>query len=382
MHPVRSADATMAHQDLGPFRRPASAPVARLARIATILALMAGTSLTGWMALGTHLRAGGADQVGPIELTLVSASPGGTAGLTLSMVDGSDVAGLDLRLDLGAGGKLHARAADVSLNSGILPSHRLGEHLLNQAQDIGPGRIRMVMLDPGSIPSGQVPLVNLRLAISSSTFVGERLPVRLAGRILRRGHPDEELPPIAADLVVVAGSRPTLTPFPSPTPQPSASITSTPTPDGGTAHPFTVRGRVILERRDKSAGASVCVGGRCVTTDADGRFSLTEVRVGDLLEARHPSYLRAARHIESAPSPPGTVTTLPDVIMLGGDVDQDGRIYDTDAGRIAGSWGQTPGGPRWSEVLDVNADGRIGGPDMVAVQYNFRRDAPGPWSAE
>lgn len=142
----------------------------------------------------------------------------------------------------------------------------------------------------------------------------------------------------------------------------------------------TVTGSVTLERRGgpaapDNAGARVCIGTACVTTDADGGFSLVDVRPGTI-EVQHPSYLGT----EKAVAPTGeAVLPVPPVTLLGGDVDQDGLIHYEDGFRMNQSWNQEHDGPRWLQRLDVTNDGVIDIFDMVAVQYNYASEAPGPW---
>jgi hypothetical protein len=141
----------------------------------------------------------------------------------------------------------------------------------------------------------------------------------------------------------------------------------------------SVTGQVELERRPTSAGARVCSGGRCVTTVADGKFRLDNVPVGQPVAVTHPSYLRATRLLPASAT--GTVT-WPKVKLLAGDLDKDDRVDIVDAVMIGQRFNlklSTPPDPRWLQACDITDDGSINILDMVGVQYNMLKVAPGPW---
>jgi hypothetical protein len=135
-------------------------------------------------------------------------------------------------------------------------------------------------------------------------------------------------------------------------------------------------GNVILERRDSYAGAEVCVGAICTTTADDGLYTLSNVPPGaQTVEVTRMSYLRTSRPVNV----PIGVLTLPDVTLLGGDVNQDGHIEQFDAMSMGLAWNSTPADPNWDERADVTDDGNVNILDMVAVQFNWDQMAPGPW---
>jgi hypothetical protein len=142
----------------------------------------------------------------------------------------------------------------------------------------------------------------------------------------------------------------------------------------------TIQGEVELERRPTSAGAIVCAASRCVTTAADGRFTLPDVPTGRPVEVTHPSYLRASRLVPAAAT--GTVS-WPKVTLLGGDFDKDDRVDIVDAVMVGQrfnlAYDAAQPSPRWLEACDVTDDDRINILDMVAVQFNFLKTAPVPW---
>jgi parallel beta-helix repeat protein len=138
-----------------------------------------------------------------------------------------------------------------------------------------------------------------------------------------------------------------------------------------------VSGRVILERRASSAGATVSVGTQVMTTDAAGIIGPENIPVGThTIEARHPSYLRSWRSFSLVA---GETLVLPEVTLLGGDVNQDDRIYIGDLTLEGQAWNTTPADAAWFDAGDITDDQAINILDMVAVQYNFQAVAPGPW---
>jgi hypothetical protein len=140
-----------------------------------------------------------------------------------------------------------------------------------------------------------------------------------------------------------------------------------------------VSGRVILERRASSAGAAVSVGALATTTDASGAFGPSDIPAGThTIEARHPSYLRSWH---SFPLVAGETLVLPDVTLLGGDVNQDDRIELADADALGLAWNSTPADARWFEAGDITDDQVINILDMVAVQFNYFAVAPSAWGA-
>jgi hypothetical protein len=140
-----------------------------------------------------------------------------------------------------------------------------------------------------------------------------------------------------------------------------------------------VSGRVILERRASSAGATVSVGALATTTDPAGIIGPENLPAGThTIQATHPSYLRSWR---SFPLVAGETLVLPDVTLLGGDVNHDDRIELADADALGLAWNSTPADARWFEAGDITDDQVINILDMVAVQFNYLAVAPGAWGA-
>ena len=120
----------------------------------------------------------------------------------------------------------------------------------------------------------------------------------------------------------------------------------------------------------------MCLAARCVTTPADGRYRFEAVAPGNYwLTVKRSSYLASKR----AATVPLGLLTLPDVTLLGGDIDQDGHIYVRDMVAVGVSWATHPSDLAWDQRADITADDAINVLDMVAVQYNWDARAPGPW---
>ncbi len=134
---------------------------------------------------------------------------------------------------------------------------------------------------------------------------------------------------------------------------------------------------MILERRTSNAGAVVEVAGLSVTTGAAGDYLITGAPAGmQAITVRRPGYLRTWRLVSVSA---GQVTALPDVTLLGGDVNADDAIGQYDAMSIAVAWNATPGAANWNPLADITDDSAVNVLDLVAVQYNWGQQAPGPW---
>jgi hypothetical protein len=119
------------------------------------------------------------------------------------------------------------------------------------------------------------------------------------------------------------------------------------------------------------------VGGQSAVTGPGGDYLVTGVPAGaQTVTVQRDGFLRTWRAVSVVS---GQTLVLPDVTLLGGDVNGDDLISQLDAGEIGQAWNATPGDPLWSERADTTGDGAINVLDMVAVQYNWGREAPGPW---
>ena len=137
-----------------------------------------------------------------------------------------------------------------------------------------------------------------------------------------------------------------------------------------------ISGRVVLERRASNAGAQVCVGDHCTNSAADGSYVLADVPPGlQTVFVRRESYLTTFRQVNVPPEPVG----LPEVTLLGGDINQDDRIEQFDAMSAGLAWNATSMDPQWDRRADITDDGNVNVLDMVAIQFNWDSLAPGPW---
>jgi hypothetical protein len=137
-------------------------------------------------------------------------------------------------------------------------------------------------------------------------------------------------------------------------------------------------GKVLLERRASQAGSEVCVGATCVAAGTDGSYTLPDLPVGThTVYALRGSYLRSWRDVTVVA---GQTVALPDVTLLGGDINGDDRIGSVDGGEIALAWNAVPSSGHWSGAADITDDQEVNVLDAVAVQYNWDQVAPSPWA--
>ena len=119
------------------------------------------------------------------------------------------------------------------------------------------------------------------------------------------------------------------------------------------------------------------MGGRSDTTEDAGEYVVYGVAAGtQTITLTRESYLATWREASVVG---GETLSLPDVTLLGGDVNADWRISQYDGAALAVSWNTVPADGRWSGAADITDDGAVNVLDMVAVEYNFGQTAPGPW---
>lgn len=172
---------------------------------------------------------------------------------------------------------------------------------------------------------------------------------------------------------------PTETPTPGPTETPIPTDTPTPdpteTPQPGTA---TVSGQIITTGRVNNdwSGASATIDDskQSATTDVLGHFSLANVTTGahTSITADAPGYLPA---VCTAPIITAPETTLSNIALLSGDVNDDALVNITDATTIGVFFGNT--GPDLS--ADINRDQQVDILDLILVTINFGQ-GPQVWS--
>jgi len=186
---------------------------------------------------------------------------------------------------------------------------------------------------------------------------------------------DRALSPAEIKTIFSAGSagkcRPAIvTPTPTATPSNTPTVTATPTRSA-------LRGGVLLERRTSNAGTEVCVDNDCVLTLEDGKYGFDGLMPGDYtIASSHMSYLHSRLEVNL----PVGLLDVPEVTLLGGDINQDGRIELKDGLLIGQAWNSTPMDIEWDERCDITDDDVVNLLDMVAVQFNWDQEAPGPWA--
>jgi hypothetical protein len=189
--------------------------------------------------------------------------------------------------------------------------------------------------------------------------------------------PTDQPTPLPTDLPVpVPSPEPTELPPAGPTDQPEPVPTVQPTPEPqptGQPSPLptsaTISGQVMLLGRTENnwSGAVITFdqnGPVSTTTDPSGRFSLSNVALGEhTLLADAAGYLPAtcAANITQAQ------TTLTSVALLSGDINDDGKVDIGDATMIGVSFNKNePNLP-----ADLNRDGMVDIYDIILVGVNF-----------
>lgn len=138
-----------------------------------------------------------------------------------------------------------------------------------------------------------------------------------------------------------------------------------------------IQGNVTVEGRanDNQAGHTVTDGGSLLAvTGANGDFSLLDVVFGTYdLTASSPGFLAATCEGMMHESNP---TFLNDVVLLAGDINNDGMIDITDAVAIGAAFGSTDP----DEVADLNDDGVVDVLDLILMAANFDQTSDdNPW---
>jgi hypothetical protein len=130
-----------------------------------------------------------------------------------------------------------------------------------------------------------------------------------------------------------------------------------------------VRGRVYLQGRAEHSGAIANAGNIGALSAADGSFTLSGLTPGTYaISLSRPGYLPA--QFTDLQIGEGDVVHLPDVLLLGGDLNQDGRVDTHDLSLMAGSLGTE------AALADLTGDGIVDIQDLVIVGLNFGRPKP------
>ncbi|MBN1583751.1 MAG: immune inhibitor A, partial [Anaerolineae bacterium] len=128
----------------------------------------------------------------------------------------------------------------------------------------------------------------------------------------------------------------------------------------------TLSGKVLLQGRSNHSGTIVQIdGGATVTTQADGSYSLNAASGAHTLRFTHASYL--AHELTTS------ATNVPQVTLLGGEMNNDGCIDILDLTAITSQFGSTTPDPA---AADINGDGIVDIVDIVLVAKNFGTCAP------
>ncbi len=140
----------------------------------------------------------------------------------------------------------------------------------------------------------------------------------------------------------------------------------------GQTGPGQIDGQVVLQGRNNPAGARVVAPPwtHPQLTGPDGRYSIGPLRSADYtVVITHTGYLRTdARKVSVAP---GGSIRMPLAVLLGGDVNGDGRIALLDAVLISVGYTYQRGEVEYREAADIDADGVIDLDDLVMVGANW-----------
>lgn len=134
----------------------------------------------------------------------------------------------------------------------------------------------------------------------------------------------------------------------------------------------SITGRVRLEGRKRHNGVYATLDGGSVhvETDADGRFTFTNIPLGThVLRLDMPGYLAVEGQFQTTQP----TTVLGDLTMTGGDAYGDQVIDIFDLTLVARAYdSQPPSDPH----ADLNADGRVDLLDLVLVTQNYDKRGP------
>lgn len=140
----------------------------------------------------------------------------------------------------------------------------------------------------------------------------------------------------------------------------------------------TIEGTVHLQSRTDHSGVDVCAyiscpcSGSHATTNAEGYFSIDLPPETYSITASMPGYLDAeATDVEVVA---GETTTLSDIILTGGDANNDDVIDTTDLDEIAANFNLTE-----PSSADINDDGVVDIYDLVKAGIHFGEKGPIYW---
>jgi hypothetical protein len=184
--------------------------------------------------------------------------------------------------------------------------------------------------------------------------------------------PESPVPTPSPQPTDLPTTEPTDQPEPTPTNPPTAEPTDQPSPEPTPEPaPNDISGQVMLLGRAENnwSGAVVSVDNNqaTATTDATGRFALTNVALGaHTIAADAPGYLPAVCSANISQLP----TSLTPVALLSGDINDDGKVDIGDATTVGVSFNKNePGLP-----ADLNHDGSVDIYDIILVSVNFGQE--------
>ena len=137
----------------------------------------------------------------------------------------------------------------------------------------------------------------------------------------------------------------------------------------------SVTGRVRIQGRTNFSGVMVSIGGRQATTASDGGFTISGIVAGTYtISASFATYLDSER--TGVVITTGNTTSVPEVTLLAGDIDDNCVINIFDLVALGSQYGTSPpGDPR----ADYNQDGQLNIFDLVLLAGNYGLVCPTAW---
>ncbi len=136
----------------------------------------------------------------------------------------------------------------------------------------------------------------------------------------------------------------------------------------------TATGTVILQGRTDNSGAQVTAwqAGSPITGDvtaAGGGYSLSLPAGTYSMTVSMASYL--TEQVDNVVVASGGLTPLPDITLLGGDVNGDGTVDILDLSAIGAKYGLSSGDPGFDPAMDINSDDIINIQDLSLAAANY-----------
>jgi hypothetical protein len=143
-----------------------------------------------------------------------------------------------------------------------------------------------------------------------------------------------------------------------------------------------IEGVVTLQGRTDHSGTEVCAldGATpvaCTMVDAAGAFALDVPEGTYTVQADRELYLYAER--SSVVVTAGATTTLPSLMLRGGDAVEDELVNIQDLAFMGARYGTSCGDPGWNPLADINGDCAVNILDVAMTGGNYMRSGPQPW---